>query len=77
MKLFAFALLVLAACGLGGCGTPTNSTLVRCLPLRTWSDADQDQLRREYDGLPKDAKMRIAFDDYAVMRAADRACMGK
>ena len=60
--------------GCSGCAPDTNSVITTCLPLKTWSDADQDQLRQEYDALPKDAKMRIAFMDYVTMRDADRAC---
>ena len=60
-------LLALSACA-------TNSVQNICLPLKTWSDADQDQLRKEYDALAPAAKMRLAFQDYVAMRDADRAC---
>lgn len=59
-----------------GCASapPTNSVLVQCIPLKTWSDAEQDHLRLEYDALPPAAKMRLAFMDYIAMRDADKAC---
>ncbi len=46
-----------------------------CLPLRNWSAADQDELRREYDALAPGAKLRLAFEDYIAMRDETRACL--
>jgi hypothetical protein len=70
------AITVCIALALAGCATapPTNTVIVTCIPLKAWSDADQDQLRAEYDALPKDAKMRLAFRDYIAMRDSDKAC---
>lgn len=70
------ALLSIVTFAMFGCASspPTNSVIVHCLPLKTWPDADQDQLREEIDALPRDAKLREAFNDYIGMRDADRAC---
>ncbi|MGB8364835.1 MAG: hypothetical protein ACLQUZ_12815 [Rhizomicrobium sp.] len=73
--LFALAVLPVTA---GCAGQPASISLpprIACLPLRTWSAAEQDQLRKEYDALPAPAKMRAAFQDYVAMRDEDRACL--
>ena len=75
LVLFALAILLVTA----GCADkPASISLpsrIACLPLRTWSAAEQDQLRKEYDALPAPAKMRVAFQDYVAMRDEDRACL--
>lgn len=67
---------LLAALALSGCARgPVVISLPRaCLPLKTWSAADQDALRREYDALAPAAKLRAAFQDYVAMRDEARAC---
>lgn len=69
------ALLGIAVLALYGCATPTNSVVMGCLPLKTWTAADQDELLKEYNALPPGAIMRDAFKDYMAQRDADRVCI--
>lgn len=68
------AIAAIIGFALSGCAAPTNSVIVKCLPLKAWSNADQDQLQKEYDALPANAQMREAFKDYMAMRDETRAC---
>jgi hypothetical protein len=80
------AALVRRSLGVAGCitflaGCASQSapvdlpTVVACLPLSTWTAAQQDEMRKEYDALPKDAILRSVFMDWVAMRDADRACV--
>ena len=44
--------------------------------VRGMTSAQQDEMRKEYDSLPKDAILRAVFMDWVGMRDADRACLG-
>lgn len=46
-----------------------------CLPLRTYSPAEQAQLKAEYDALAAKAFLRTVIQDYLAMRDADKACL--
>jgi hypothetical protein len=46
-----------------------------CLPLASWTAAQQDEMRKEYDALSKTAILRAVFMDWVAMRDEDRACM--
>ena len=70
---------VLRACAcaisLAGCSTAAAPVAPpQCLPLTSWTAVQQDQMRKEYDGLPKDAILRAVFMDWVGMRDADRVC---
>ena len=58
-----------------GCTTPGSPQPPQCFPLTSWTSAQQDEMRKEYDALPKDAILRAVFMDWVAMRDADRACM--
>jgi hypothetical protein len=67
----------MAACILVcACASPAPPEIpAQCIPLTLWTSAQQDEMRKEYDALPKDAILRAVFMDWVVMRDADRACM--
>ncbi len=77
--LVSFSLRVLraSACAtlLSGCTTPEAPPAPQCIPLTAWTSAQQDEMRKEYDALPKDAILRAVFMDWIGMRDADRACL--
>jgi hypothetical protein len=58
-----------------GCTTSGSPQPAQCIPLTAWTSAQQDEMRKEYDALPKDAILRAVFMDWGGMRDADRACM--
>ena len=60
---------------LAGCTTVASPLPAQCIPLTAWTSAQQDEMRKEYDALPKDAILRAVFMDWVGMRDADRACM--
>lgn len=66
--------LIFCAAMLFGCVAPSSQ--VHCLPLPTYSPAEQVRLAAELSTLPPGAALRRAVDDYERMRDADRACMG-
>lgn len=74
MGLLIWAVLILALICLAVSGC-TTSAVTQCLPLRTWSYADQQQLLKDYQALPAGAQMKVAFQDYMALRNADRACI--
>ncbi len=63
--------IVLAGCA----AAPVSAVHVQCLPLTSWTAVQQDEMRREYDALARDAIMRAVFMDWVAMRDADQACM--
>jgi hypothetical protein len=69
--------LAMAACSLVcACASPAPpETPAQCLPLTAWTSVQQDEMRKEYDALPKDAILRAVFMDWIGMRDADRACL--
>lgn len=72
-----FRVLRASACisFLAGCTTAGSPPSPQCIPLTVWTSAQQDEMRKEYDALPKDAILRAVFMDWVGMRDADRACM--
>jgi hypothetical protein len=58
---------------LDGCTTVASTT--QCIPVTAWTSAQQDEMRKEYDALAKDAILRAVFMDWIGMRDADRACL--
>jgi hypothetical protein len=61
---------------LAGCTTvATPPAAPQCIPLTAWTSAQQDEMRKEYDALPRDAILRAVFMDWVGMRDADRSCM--
>ena len=75
---FPLRVLRVSACisFLAGCtALGSSSPSAQCLPLTAWTSAQQDEMRKEYDALPKDAILRAVFMDWVGMRDADRACM--
>jgi hypothetical protein len=68
----ASALLLTGCSSLGS--PPTVDIRTQCIPLTSWTVAQQDEMRREYDALAKDAILRAVFKDWVAMRDADRAC---
>ena len=60
---------------LAGCAAVASPQPPQCIPLTAWMFAQQDEMRKEYDALPKDAILRAVFMDWVGMRDADRACM--
>lgn len=50
---------------------------VSCLPLVSYSAAQQRALASALDALPATSPLIQAFTDYAALRAADRACLAQ
>jgi hypothetical protein len=78
----SFLRLCASACGLlllAGCSSVEPKAVdvrVQCIPLTQWTASQQDEMRKEYDALPKDAILRGVFMDWVAMRDATRACKG-
>jgi hypothetical protein len=71
---FAAAALAIA---LPGCAThpaPTPAPQVVCLPLRSYTKAQQQQAATELAKLPQSSELAQMVVDYGAMRDADRAC---
>ncbi len=60
---------------LAGCTTVASPLPAQCIPVTAWTSVQQDEMRKEYDALPKDAILRTVFMDWVGMRDADRACL--
>lgn len=76
--LFVFLIVVACQSNPGPAFMP-NAPAVKpgkqvCIPLKVWSNDQQDTMRREFDALSPDAIMRDVFKDYIAMRDAARAC---
>lgn len=61
-------LLLLASCAAG------LDVQIQCLPLVTYTAAEQVALLSAYDKLPPGSMLKRAVQDYLAMRDADRAC---
>lgn len=74
-------LILLAALALAGCATapkppaPTPIASVQCLPLASYSKAEQTEAADELAKLPAGSVLGRMVTDYGSMRAADRACL--
>jgi hypothetical protein len=77
------AALALAACASAPPEQPVDlspppkpvAVLQICLPLTSWSNAQQDQMGHEYDALGAKAILRAVFRDWLAMRKEDKACI--
>lgn len=72
------AFLGAALYGAAGCATrpapiPPVAAPV-CLPMRSYSPAEQKALADQLETLPQDSPVSRAFIDYERLRDADRAC---
>jgi hypothetical protein len=73
MRTYLATAICVLACG---CASPAPPPMpAQCLPLTAWTAEQQDEMRKEYDALPKDAILRAVFMDWVGMRDADRACL--
>ncbi|WP_308719203.1 hypothetical protein [Komagataeibacter xylinus] len=71
--LLALALTAAAVLCLSGCATPPVRPV--CLPLKTYSAADQTALRTELDAHTDTPVTHRVVGDYMGMRDADRVCL--
>ena len=74
MKRLVIAGLILGT--LSGCATAGRVEFI-CLPMSSYSVADQSAAADELDGLPEGSVIGRMIVDYGVMRAANRACLGR
>lgn len=63
-------------CALAGCATSLATAPPSCLPLSTYSPAQQKALAEAVAALPPGSPLLDLVTDYAAMRDADRACRG-
>lgn len=57
------------------CAThPAAAITTTCLPLKTYSPAEQKALAEQLATIPKGSPLDLAMQDYGAMRDADRAC---
>lgn len=81
LKPLAFSTLAfgsaLAGFALTGCAGVSPDIQRQCLPLATYTAAQQQELKREFNGLPQAAELRRAMLDYEALRDADRAACGQ
>lgn len=78
----AVAFLGAATYGAAGCATkpaqlppPAPVAAPVCLPLVTYSPAQQKALAEQLKTIPADSPLAQAVIDYGKMRDADRACL--
>lgn len=72
MRTLAIAVFALS---LVGCKTVSPVVTVTCLPMADYTPAQEQAVAEEILALPpEDADLILMFNDYAVLRAADRAC---
>lgn len=76
MRLALIACLALGACASPALPPPQVTLSVECLPLKAYTQAEQDGLRAQLASLPQGSPVQLAMLDYLKMRDADRACMG-
>lgn len=61
---------------LAACATPAPVVTVTCLPLASYTAAQEQAVAEEILALPPaDADLIQLFTDFSQMRAADRACL--
>lgn len=46
-----------------------------CLPMTTYTLQQETDVANELDKLPKDSNLRLFINDYATLRAENRACL--
>lgn len=59
---------------LAGCATPAVKSV--CLPMKTYSKADQALIAESVAALPAGSMIAQIITDYGAMRDANRACQG-
>ncbi len=60
---------------LAACGTPAPVVTVTCLPLASYTAAQEQAVAEEILALPPaDSDLIEFFNDYGALRSADRAC---
>lgn len=59
------------------CTTAPADIQAQCLPLKTWTPAQQLTLKSAFNQLDSESPLREAMMDYESMRDADRACQAK
>jgi hypothetical protein len=67
-------LILIGAAMLAGCAT-TPAVRSQCLPLKTYTPAQEKALADALAALPADSPLAGAMADYGALRAADRACL--
>jgi len=71
-------LAVLTACATpGSAPPPTPIPTPTCLPLKTYTAAQEAEAAKELAGLPVGSTVAQFVTDYGQMRAADRAACSK
>ena len=70
---------IILALVLAGCATVTPAPVVKtlCLPMPAYSEAQQSAAADELAALPGGSVLATFIVDYAGMRAANRACLGR
>lgn len=64
----------LSAFGCAHAPAPTPAPQVACLPLRSYTKAQQQQAAQELAKLPSDSVVAQMVVDYGTLRDADRVC---
>ncbi len=62
-------------CVLSACSTPTCEPV--CMPIKQWSDVEQNNLLADFRQLPPDSELIPVVIDYERMRMMARACKGE
>jgi hypothetical protein len=71
-------LAILACLALSACGTPTLDVQVQCLPMATYTAAQQAQMAQEWAALaPASLTASLFIPDAITLRDANRAACTK
>lgn len=60
--------------GLMACASLHPAATALCLPLKTYTSAEQTEAAAELQALPAGSALAQMIGDYGELRAADRAC---
>lgn len=73
-----YAYIILACLALSACGTPTIDVQTQCLPMATYSPAQQAQMAQEWAALaPSSLTASLFIPDAVTLRDANRAACAK
>lgn len=69
--------LMISSCASTPSAVPTPSVKIACLPLKGYSQAQDQAVAAELAKLAPDDPVAAFIVDYGQMRAADRACLAQ
>jgi hypothetical protein len=77
MRAAILACLLLCGCATQQAPKPVAVTTTVCVPLKTWTPAQEAAMADALQALEPANPLVGAMTDYGAMRAADRACLGQ